>query len=661
MQHCEIVLRHGCHHPEAPQAESNPFAQTVHHKGRTPDPLLQANNSSSMKTLVATDAGAHTLTVPRSWCVQRSLDADRISSEPVGESGQRPKGSAVAFLDLRVAVLNTFRTQLMSAAYVPAIVFDMRCLQDPNYAERGIGRHARGLLLHAARYCRLPLVGLIDAGLPPIAPELRDVLNDTAPNAYAAAAAAEFRPGCFVSPSPMTHDPLWTARLMADARWLRASVVHDFIPRCEPDRYLPTDAARLHYAAQLNWLARSDIFAPNSQSTAQDLRTLMGIHAGDIVVTGCAIDPIFEQTGILTLDHSCRHILVVGGGDPRKNPETVVRAHAHAAALQRKPSVPLVIVGNYGCSDIAAFRGIAAEAGGRPELVEFPGHVSDAVLLNLYKGAVAVVSASRYEGFSLPLAEGMAAGTPALASDIPAHRELVEDQALRFHPDDDAKLTPLLERMVLDAAWRQAVTARQAALWPRFRAEKVASRFWDTLLGRLAGRTAPVVLRGRRPRVALLSPLPPDQSGVADYTAATCIELDGLVDLHVFTEAERPLQLRATRGVVRPLSALPHLVAEFDRVVSVVGNSHFHLRIFELLQRYGGACIAHDARMVGFYRFLLGPERALAVATRELGRPVHEAELDTWLADEGRLRAARAPWRSRRSRPLCHLSPLRGG
>jgi len=73
--------------------------------------------------------------------------------------------------------------------------------------------------------------------------------------------------------------------------------------------------------------------------------------------------------------------------------------------------------------------------------------------------------------------------------------------------------------------------------------------------------------------------------------------------------------------------------------VSVVGNSHFHLRIFELLQRYGGACIAHDARMVGFYRFLLGPERALAVATRELGRPVHEAELDTWLADEGRLRA----------------------
>ena len=63
------------------------------------------------------------------------------------------------------------------------------------------------------------------------------------------------------------------------------------------------------------------------------------------------------------------------------------------------------------------------------------------------------------------------------------------------------------------------------------------------MLQRLDGR-APAVLRGYRPRVALLSPLPPDRSGVADYTAATCVELGRLVDLHVFTETARPAPLR---------------------------------------------------------------------------------------------------------------------
>ena len=145
------------------------------------------------------------------------------------------------------------------------------------------------------------------------------------------------------------------------------------------------------------------------------------------------------------------------------------------------------------------------------------------------------------------------------------------------------------------------------------------------------------ILRGRRPRVALLSPLPPDRSGVADYTAATCAELGKLVDLHLFSETPR----HRPRNVasVRPLSALPSLTAGFDRVIGVVGNSHFHTKIFNILSRYGGACIAHDARMLGFYRVLLGTERALAVASKELGRPVAEAELNSWLADEGKLEA----------------------
>lgn len=514
------------------------------------------------------------------------------------------------------------------------IVLDLRCLQDPGYATRGVGRHALALLRHAPR--RVRPIGLVDETLPPLLPEARAAVEHIHPNAYAAWRAA---PAGFVMLSPMTHDPIFVARLLTDPALLRAAIVYDFIPYRWPDRYLPGPADRLAYALALRWLARCDLFAPISQSSTDDLVTLTGAPPGAIAVTGAPLDPMFEQT---PHDAGARHILVVGGGDARKNPEVVIRAHAASRPLQRGAGIPLVVAGNYGAAEAASFRAIAAASGGRPDLVEVPGHVSDAALLGLYGRAFAIVSPSRDEGFSIPVIEGMAAALPCLASDIPAHAELVTDPECRFAPDDDAALRPKLERAVTDSGWRASVLARQADIWPRFRAEAVAGRFWDAMLRRLDLRDAPLqapsVRRGHRPRVALLSPVPPDRSGVADYTAATCAELGQRVDLHVFTETARPARLRHVASV-RPLDALPHVSAGFDRVVSVVGNSHFHLRIFDLLRRYGGACIAHDARLLDFYRSLIGMPRALAVATKELGRPVTEPELQSWAADEGKLKA----------------------
>jgi glycosyltransferase involved in cell wall biosynthesis len=90
---------------------------------------------------------------------------------------------------------------------------------------------------------------------------------------------------------------------------------------------------------------------------------------------------------------------------------------------------------------------------------------------------------------------------------------------------------------------------------------------------------------------------------------------------------------------VQPLSALPYLSTSFDRVVSVIGNSPFHVSIHRLLTRYGSACIAHDSRMLRFYRSLFGLNRAQDVAGRELGRPVSASEISAWLLDEATLPA----------------------
>ena len=134
--------------------------------------------------------------------------------------------------------------------------------------------------------------------------------------------------------------------------------------------------------------------------------------------------------------HQFRHVLVIGGGDPRKNPEAVITAHARSKVMQDGIGVPLVVAGNYAENDGQAFRAFAAAAGGRAELVEVPGHVSDEQLLKLYGESLALVAPSHDEGFSIPLIEGMAAGVPCFASDISAHAELVTDPDCRFLPDE---------------------------------------------------------------------------------------------------------------------------------------------------------------------------------------------------------------------------------
>ena len=511
------------------------------------------------------------------------------------------------------------------------LVVDARCLQDPDYAERGVGRHTVNLLRHAPRHAASRLIGLIDPVMPALSATFGSLFDTLCPNALARPVRD---PACFVSPSPMTHDPLFIARLLDQHRAFKAAVIYDFIPHDIPDRYLVDKSFRHAYFTRMRWLSRYDMFMPISEASAARLHDLLGVARDRIVVAGAALDGAFD--GQIASAVAARHVLVIGGGDPRKNVECAVRSHAMAGLVQAA-GIPLVITGQYGPAQISEFRALAVESGGDGQLLEMPGHVPEVALLELYQQAVCVVAPSRAEGFDLPVIEAMACGAPVLASDIPAHRELVRNAEWRFDPDDYSRLAGLIERMYGNRPARELLVEEQATVWPHYRAVRVAERFWRPIEERLASEpAAPSIGCGRRPRVALLSPLPPDRSGVADYTAATCAELGKLTELHVFSPTERPAVVPGAAAVC-PLSALPSLSVRYDSVINVMGNSEFHRRIFNQLLRYGGACIAHDSRMLGFYRISLGMDRARSVAEKELRRPVASSEVDGWIADEASL------------------------
>jgi len=509
------------------------------------------------------------------------------------------------------------------------ILADLRCLQDPRFAARGIGSHAAGLLGGLRAAADVEIVGLVDPRLGTLDP-VHAAPCDAIRPAFVRDDA--FTPAVFLALSPMTHDTLLPARLLDRGNIMPAAVVYDFIPLAEPDRYLPDATARHAYAAALEWLRAYRVFFPISEPVALELRARVGVSARRTVVTGVAVRDDLATTAAGAARHGAADtLLVVGGADPRKNLDTVLAAHARLTAGGRR--LALVIAGGYPADWQDRARRAVAAAGGDAARLEFLAHVDDRTLAGLYARARATVVASLAEGFSLPVVEAIACGGVAIVSDTPVHRWLVADPAARFPPTDAAALADRLASLLDDPAARGRLAAAQADVAGRFTQAAVARRFhaglrdhFDAFVRRRGGRR----LRRSRPAIALATPFPPDRSGVADYSAR-CVEALGRradVDIHTEQSAASP-----TPGVrrVHPLSAAAWLRPDYDATIAVVGNSQFHAGILDLHARFGGACILHDARMIDYYAWRLGVPGARAMACRELGRPVSDAEVTGWL------------------------------
>jgi glycosyltransferase involved in cell wall biosynthesis len=154
-----------------------------------------------------------------------------------------------------------------------------------------------------------------------------------------------------------------------------------------------------------------------------------------------------------------RYLLFVGNREPRKNLPTLLAAYrellaAGAPAADAVP--PLVLVGPPGWGEALDLAGLPAAA------VRTPGYLPEEDLARVMAGAAALVYPSWYEGFGLPVLEALACGTPVVASDLPALREVLGDQAELVPPGDTAALADALAKVVEDPGGDPARTDRRA-------------------------------------------------------------------------------------------------------------------------------------------------------------------------------------------------------
>jgi glycosyltransferase involved in cell wall biosynthesis len=236
--------------------------------------------------------------------------------------------------------------------------------------------------------------------------------------------------------------PVWGAGRVR-AVWLHH--VHDTMW----EMTLPPRLAKLGRALEFRVappLYRRSQIVTLSQSSKDEISRRLRLRPSNISVVPPGIDPSFTPGG--TRERTPL-VLAVGRLVPVKRFDVLIEALAEVKT--QRPDLRAVIVGEGYERDALERR--VAELGAR-EWISMPGRVDDATLLDLYRRAWLVASASRHEGWGMTITEAAACRTPAVATRIAGHSDAIVDGVTGLLVDDERALTASIERMVRDDAFR---------------------------------------------------------------------------------------------------------------------------------------------------------------------------------------------------------------
>jgi glycosyltransferase involved in cell wall biosynthesis len=224
---------------------------------------------------------------------------------------------------------------------------------------------------------------------------------------------------------------------------------------------------------------RADHILADSQATKDDLIALYGLSPDKITVLLSGVDERFRRVEDANVRATVREkyavgqrpfIFAIGTVQPRKNYGRLIEALARLRAHGH--DVMLVVAGGKGWLEDPIYKTVDALK--LREHVRFIGFAEDNDLPALYSEARCLAFPSLYEGFGLPILEGMACGTPVITANVSSMPEAAGDAALLVAPTDVDAITAAIEQVLTDDTLRQSLVERGYKQATRFTWENSA-------------------------------------------------------------------------------------------------------------------------------------------------------------------------------------------
>ena len=254
-------------------------------------------------------------------------------------------------------------------------------------------------------------------------------------------------------------------------------MLHDVIPLDRPEFFLPADQ-RLH-GKIIDHTARyaSGLIVTLAAAREPVLNALRLRGRAEIPVetVPLPVTPIFLEKDRPDEELGTQDYFVVCGAiEPRKNHLLLLNVWRELARRRGKRAPKLVVVGSpiRGVNGIAPLLRTLEQCPPLQDQVIFARGLSSPALRRLIAHAKALLMPSFAEGFGLPVIEALALGTPVIASDLPAHREIAGDLAIYRDPTDRsgwlAAICMFADGNRAAAEIRDRVSAYQPQTWHEY-------------------------------------------------------------------------------------------------------------------------------------------------------------------------------------------------
>jgi glycosyltransferase involved in cell wall biosynthesis len=398
-----------------------------------------------------------------------------------------------------------------------------------------------------------------------------------------------------------------------------AVLLHDLIPWIHREKYLTNPVFERWYLGKLDHLRRADLILSNSLSTAQEALDILNFHESKVVNISSACEDHFKplvatENQRLNLKNKYKltkpFVMYTGGIDHRKNIEGLIRAYAKLP-LSLRTKHQLAIVCSIQQTDRERLLNLAKKEGVTTDELVITGFVSEEDLLTLYNSCKLFVFPSWHEGFGLPALEAMACGRAVIGANTSSIPEVIGRKDALFDPLNDDAMAQKIQQVLTNDVFRAELELHGLVQAKNFSWDETARRAWAALTTLVSEKThadyAKVSTRKKRPRMAYFSPLPPQKSGISDYSVELLPELSRHYEIEVIaTQDEIVDSWVHANCAIRTVAWFRENAHRFDRVLYHFGNSDFHSHMFELLAEFDGVVVLHDFFLSGIVAHLDG-------------------------------------------------------
>jgi len=200
-----------------------------------------------------------------------------------------------------------------------------------------------------------------------------------------------------------------------------------------------------------------------SESTKNDIINFYGVNANKIDVVYQSCNPIYyqlqqqQEVDKTTQEYGLpkKYLLFVGSVEKRKNLKVIIEAYQYLAEELR---IPLVIVGKPREKNEVVEQ---INATGLKDLIIWKSNVQNNNHLQaFYQNAEALIYPSLFEGFGLPVVEGLLCKTPVITSDVSSLPEAGGPNSLYIDPKNAKEMAKAIEKVLTDSELRSIMIER---------------------------------------------------------------------------------------------------------------------------------------------------------------------------------------------------------